>query len=310
MTPRDRQAPPRRDVNQAPRVQPDAEIIKRSFTPSPSVRADNGPAFKPRTNGGRPQTTNNFNGNKIPGGQMGPELRPRDYMVPRFDGRFTPQVTDQFQDKLRWGYHNRDPRWRDWHFGYPYYCYRPLPWQCGYSPYYWYWCVPGYLPWNRCYVLRPTIFIIIGSFVNWNYCGIGSSGGFYSSSYGNYSALDRSLSDLQDAFLYRDYRALDRLVPNGRVEIFIDGEYVYSLDGSDYYDITADLIYSAETTDFDVVDVRRLQGNRGYLATTRHEFIDTWGAAQETYLTFTLQPSGSGYYHITQAGTQRYRPNY
>ena len=276
--------------------------------PSQSVRSEQGPAFQPRNSGSRPQSANNFNGNK--NGQFGPEFRPTNTIIPRFsDGKFEARVSDKFQDKLRWGYYNRDPRWRDWHFGYPYYCYRPLPWQTGFSPYYWYWNVPGYLPWNRCYVLRPTIWVIITGFVNWNYCGIGSSHGFYNSSYGNYSALDRSLSDLKDAFIYRDYRALDRLVPNGRVEIFIDGEYVYSLDGSDYYDITADLIYSSETTDFEVVGVQKIQGNRGYVATARHEFVDAWGSRQETYLTFTLQPS-NGRYQITQAGTQRHRPNW
>ncbi|MDQ2985816.1 MAG: hypothetical protein M3R13_03730 [Armatimonadota bacterium] len=286
----------------------DPSAINRNFKPSPPVRADQGPAFSARTGN---RATTNFNGNNG-NGRLGPELRPGNTIIPHFTdgkgGSFSPRVSDKFQDKLRWGYYNRDSRWRDRHFGYGYYCYQPIAWQCGFSPYYWYWSVPGYLPWGRCYVLRPTIIIIIGGFINWNYCGIGSSGSFYNTSYNNYSPLDRSLSDLKDAFIYRDYRSLDRLVSNGgRVEIFIDGEYVYSLDSGDYYDITADLIYSVETTDFDVVDVRRLQGNRGYLATARHEFIDSWGERQETYLTFTLQP-GDGGYVITQAGTQRQRP--
>jgi len=287
-------------------------VIDRDFKPSPSVRLDTGPAFKARTGGNSAQTKNNYNGNNG-NGKIGPGLRPGNTIIPHFTdnkGNFAVRIGEgaQFQDRLRWGYYNRDPRWRDYHFGYGYYCYRPIPYQCGFSPYYWYWSVPGYLPWNRCHVLRPTIIIIIGSFINWNYCGIGSSGGFYSTSYYNYSALDRSLSDLKDAFLYRDYRLLDRLVPNdGRVEIFIDGEYVYSLDSSDYYDITSDLIYTTETTDFDIVDVRRIQGSRGYVATARHEFIDAWGDRQQTYLTFTLQPWNGGY-RIAQAGTQRNRP--
>jgi hypothetical protein len=283
-------------------------VIDRIFKPTPSVRSESGPAFQPRTGGTRQLSSNNFAGNNLKG-QFGPELRPTNTIVPRFgdDGRFNAQIGDRFQDKLRWGYYNRDPRWSDRHFGYSYYCYQPLPWRTAYSPYYWYWHVPGYLPWNRCHVGRPTIFVIITTFINWNYCGIGSSYGFYNSSYNNYSSLDRSLSDLQDAFLYRDYRALDRLIPNrGRVEIFIDDEYVYSLDSGDYYDITADLIYGSETTDFDIVGVRRIQGNRGYVATARHEFIDSWGERQSTYLTFTLQPSGGGYV-ITQAGTSRQR---
>jgi hypothetical protein len=289
--------------------QPARDVIERNFKPTPSVRSEQGPAFLPRSSGSRPQTSNNFAGNNNRGtGQFGPELRPTNTMAPNFGGgKFNPRVTDKFQDKLRWGYYNRDPRWSDRHFGYPYYCYRPLPWQTCYSPYYWYWNLPGYLPWNRCYFGRPTVFVIITTFINWNYCGIGSSQGFYNASYGNYSPLDRSLSDLKDAFIYRDYNSLDRLVQSrGRVEIFIDDEYVYSLDSSDYYDITADLIYSTETTDFDIVGVRRIQNNRGYVATARHEFIDSWGARQQAYLTFTLQPSDGGYV-ITQAGTSRHR---
>jgi hypothetical protein len=294
--------PPKRAGNGAP--------IGGGLTagPKPAMRAENGPAYQPRTGPNRAQGNNNGNGGN---GGLGSELRPGNTIIPHFldnKGKFSARLGDesQFQNKLRWGYYNRDPRWRDWHFGYGYYCYRPIPWQCSFSPYYWYWSVPGYLPWNRCHYGRPTIIIILAGFVNWNYCGYGSS--FYNTSYYNYSALDRSLSDLKDAFLYKDYRSLDRLVPSGgSIEIFIDGEYAYSIDASDYYDITADLIYSVETTDFDIVDVRRLQGNRGYVAVGRHEFIDSWGARQETYLSFTLQPN-NGRYQITQAGTQRNRP--
>src|SRR5205085_11292258 len=119
------------------------------------------------------------------------------------------------------------------------------------------------------------IIIPIGNTVSWNYCGRGYDGydGYgqgYNRGYGydnsNYSGLDRALSNLSDAFRYSDVKQLDRLLPSGgNVEVFIDGDYSYTLSSDDYYDITSDLILGVNTTNFQVVQVKRLRAG-GYIA--------------------------------------------
>ncbi|MCH8274186.1 MAG: hypothetical protein IH851_05290 [Armatimonadetes bacterium] len=210
---------------------------------------------------------------------------------------------------LRHGYHHYDPFWRDWHFGYHHYVFIPYSYGCVFSPYYWYWSVPGYIVLGRVWYYPPGPIILIGSGIHWTYCGRGQ---YYSTYYGNsrydnYSSLDRALSDLVDAFRYSDGAALGKFLPRGgSVELFIDGEYAYTMSTDDYYDITSDMIYSVYTTDFKIVDVRRASGGE-YAVVARHDFVDVSNDRQTVWLTFTLVRKG-GYYAITQAGTSTFRP--
>lgn len=219
---------------------------------------------------------------------------------------------EDYRVGLRSGYYHYDPLWCDWFFGYRFYCWEPV-FGSWFSPYYIYYSVPGYLSFGRGYYRGFTTIIVIGNPIAWNYCGRGYNYGYYNySNYGydrNYSQVDRALSDLQDAFKYSDAKLLDRLIPRyGDVEIFIDGDYAYSLNANDYYDITADLIYSVNTTSFQISEVKRISGG-GYVVLARHDYVDSWNSRQSNWLTFTLREE-RGSYVITQAGTSRLRPNF
>jgi hypothetical protein len=215
---------------------------------------------------------------------------------------------------LRHGYCRPGNFWADWFFGYAYYVFDPIPWQCVFSPYYYYYCVPGYLPYRRVWCTNYRVIYIIIDPIDWRYCGNGYGYGFYSSSYGsnyddsgNYSNLDKALSDLTDAFKYGDPTKLDRLVPRGGdVEVFIDGDYSYTVNSDEYYDITSDLIQGVHTTDFRITKVNALK-NGGYFVVARHDYLDAWDNPQTNWLTFTIEESAN-WYAITQAGTNRNQP--
>jgi hypothetical protein len=212
---------------------------------------------------------------------------------------------------LRHGYYSYDPFWKDCHFGYSYYIFYPTV-NCWFSPYYWYMNCPPYISYHRIFIYTPRVIIIIGDTVPWWYCGKYYAWSNYGYSYSyrdysRYSILDRALSNLVDAFKYSDVTLLDPLLPrNNRVDIFIDGSYSYSVNSDDYYDMTADLIHSVYTVDFNIIDVRRTRGNE-YKVIAKHDYLDPWNARQSTYLTFTLE-NQRGNLVIVEAGTSRFRP--
>ncbi|MGI8924358.1 MAG: hypothetical protein ACR2HJ_10040 [Fimbriimonadales bacterium] len=292
--------------------------------PGRKQRGEGGqPTFKSRTGGG--QRAGGQINNILPTdprgktffGQMGPKSIPglikpiKNPSGTFFFGQVGP--LNNYHHGLRFGYCHYYPWWSDWYFGYAYYIFNPIPWQCVFSPYYYYHCVPGYLPFRRVWCGNYTVLYIVGDPFGWNYCGRGYGYGFYNASYNsgynsaNTSALDRALSDLTDAFKYGDATLLDRLVPRGgSIEIFIDGEYSYTVNANEYYDITADLLEGVNTSDFQIVDVRRVRDG-GFYVTARHDYLDAWNTRQTNWLTFTLQEQAN-WYAITQAGTSRSRP--
>jgi len=208
---------------------------------------------------------------------------------------------------LRVGYVHYDPFWCDYHFGYNFYYFYPS-FGCYFSPYYWYWCVPPYIWHSRIIIVSPRIIVIINEPVKWVYCGYGAYydyyGYTYSRHYDGYSALDRALSDLVDAFKYSDVRALERLAPpGGRVDIFMEGKYAYTVSTDDYFDMTADLIQSVYTENFQIVRVRKARSGE-YRVIARHDYLDPWNERQTTWLNFTLDFQ-SGRYVIVEAGSNR-----
>lgn len=215
---------------------------------------------------------------------------------------------EDYRTGLRSGYYHYDRRWRDCHFGFRFYFFTPSPFRCVFSPYYYYWCVPGYIGIYRVYYHQPIIIILLPGYVDWYYCGLGYLyAPYYYSSYSyrppaRITILDRTLSDIVDAFKFTNPTLLSKYLPREeRVNIYLEGEYAYSMSTDDYYDITADLIYSVYTTDFRIVSVRRGEGNY-YRVVARHDFIDPSNRRQTVWMTFTLQEQ-RGNMIIVEAGT-------
>lgn len=269
--------------------------------------------FAPRTGGAPTQT--NFNIAPRGQGSSGlqtPSVLPTPAGAARDAVPFQITPSGYRKGDLRVGYHHYDRNWCDRYFGYRYYCYDPWVTRCYFSPYYWYIFLPGYIWCDRVIIISPRIIIWLGPDIFWNYCG---SYGYYYGSYGytynrgGYSDLDRALSDIVDAFRYEDANLLAPFLPsNGRIDIYIDGRYSYSVNSDDYYDMTADLIYSVNTTNFEIVQVRRARTGE-YRAVARHDFLDPNGRPQTVWMTFTLERERYGFV-IVEAGTSRLRPSF
>ncbi len=280
-------------------------------------RLETGPAFSPRnlpepinSNNNLSTRTRNISLNlpKIPTVAQLPGKREETSAGTRERGTLEHQVRrmEDYRTGLRVGYYHYDRRWCDWHFGFRYYFFVPVSYHCVFSPYYYYWCVPGYIGFHRVRVLRPIVIILLPGYVDWYYCGLGYLyAPYYSYPYrppSRIAPLDRTLSDIVDAFKYTDPTRLSKYLPRGEnVNIYLEGTYAYSMSTDDYYDITADLIYSVYTTDFRIVSVRRAEGNY-YRVVAQHDFIDPSNRRQTVWMTFTLQEQ-RGNMVIVEAGT-------
>ncbi|HWP30599.1 MAG TPA: hypothetical protein VNK96_02595 [Fimbriimonadales bacterium] len=309
--------------NQAPSYRQEApskpdSVIQGAY-PRKRNRTDTGPIYQPRTKGiaapSRVYDNPSRENQKTQSHNQTTLLtkRPPQLALPvlkELKGSDQFKIQDQGFYKgfyLRIGYVHYDPFWCDYHFGYNFYYFYPS-FGCYFSPYYWYWCVPPYIWYSRIIVVSPRIIVIINDPVRWVYCGYGAYhdyyGYTYSRHYDGYSALDRALSDLVDAFKYSDVRALERLAPpGGRVDIFMEGKYAYTVSTDDYFDMTADLIQSVYTENFQIVRVRKARSGE-YRVIARHDYLDPWNERQTTWLNFTLDFQ-NGRYVIVEAGSSR-----
>jgi hypothetical protein len=205
------------------------------------------------------------------------------------------------RDGYRYGYYHYRRDWRDDYFCYPYYSFDPFYYdRCVASPWYYYVSLPPYVNYSRVTIVNvfPTS--------NW-----------YGTPYrwrpvdqwdrnGRYEDLDYSIEDIVDAFQDGSRRAIERLVPTrGTVNIYTEGNYSYSLNADDFYDLYNDGIQNVNTVRYQIIDVQRNRdGNARVLA--RHEFIDPWGTRQTVWHTYYLERDRRDYV-IREFGTSYYR---
>lgn len=213
----------------------------------------------------------------------------------------------RYANRYRSGYVQYDSRWCDDFFYYPYYTFTPFSNQCVISPWYYYPQLPGYLAYNRIMIINTRPCVFIGNVYNW------SRPARYGDSYGygygyNRSDLDYALDDLVSAFERNDRRAVGRLVPyRGRVDIALEGQFAYSLDADDFYDMYLDLVMSTRTRSYDILDVRTYRDEVTVLA--RHDYIDPWGRSDRVYHYYRLRRDRN-IYTIMEFGTSQNRFSY
>lgn len=88
------------------------------------------------------------------------------------------------------------------------------------------------------------------------------------------------------------------------VEVYLRDEYSYSLDTSDYYDMTRDAMSVIKTYSFDFDKVNRVGFDR-HIAKGKHVYIDRYGALKTVFVSYTLERFGSDWY-ITAIGSSPY----
>ena len=117
--------------------------------------------------------------------------------------------------------------------------------------------------------------------------------------------LDYAMDDLQDGFEKKDFRALERLVPDGgQIAIMRDGRYDYSIDTRDFDDLLHDLSSNADTTRYRILESRVNRDTARISA--EHDYVDQWGNRQRVYHSIYLERE-RGNMVIREFGTSNYR---
>jgi len=169
------------------------------------------------------------------------------------------------------------------------------------SPWYGYASCPPYLNPNR-------VIIINAGWPSYNWSGSNYRWDRpdYNDRWNQRNDVDFAIRDIQDAFETRNSGALDRLVPqSGNVHLYFDGNYGYSLDSRDFYDLYEDGIDNVKTVRYDIIDVQ--YNGRGARVTAKHDFVDSWGNRGVAYHSYFLVLEGRDWV-IREFGTSNYRP--
>jgi hypothetical protein len=197
---------------------------------------------------------------------------------------------------IRFGYYHYDRRWCDDYFYYPYYSFDPWQGNCVYSPWYYYASLPPYLTFTRIICINNYAW---SPFVGVDYRWSRPSNDRWGS--GNYSSLDYAIDDLQIAFEENDRRSAERLIPrNGNIAILMDGQYSYSLNPDDFYDMFMDAVDNTRTRSYRIVDVKRTANVARVRA--EHDYEDPWGRITRVYHYIRLEYE-RGAYVIREFGT-------
>ena len=208
---------------------------------------------------------------------------------------------DLFHDGYRWGYYHYDRWWRDDFFLFGFYLFEPVGLYV-YSPWYYYPCLPPYMD-------ESHVTVVNGEPTDW-----GWTDGFSEykweeprSNSGDYTDLDYGLQDLCIAFENHGPDAIDRVCPkNGRVAIYLDGHYKYSLDSGAFFDTFKDGATGPRTTHYKILDVKT-NGHDVANVLAEDYYTDPWGKSAVVYHTYRMVQEGSNVV-IRSFGTDRTRP--
>lgn len=193
-------------------------------------------------------------------------------------------------DHWRSGYYQYSPYWNDGSFFFSAYTYTPYD-NCVVSPWYAYPTLPPYLSYDRVTVLG-------GTYCPWN------SGTYYNynpgynpESYGN-PDVNFAIDEISRAFNTGGDADLSRVIPqDGRVNIYNEGQYMYSVNGGDFYNMIQDNIHGVRTRGYVVTSVR-MEGADA-IVTARHDYYNPWNGVSEAYQMFRLRPTSDSGYIIT-----------
>lgn len=150
---------------------------------------------------------------------------------------------------------------------------------CIYSPFYYY----GYP-----YLYAPRVAVVEVPTYTYTTVPAYQYGSGYYMSPGAYTGLDAALSDIRTAWL--DGRAdlmLKHIDPNTQVAIYLDGEYSYSVPGSDYTKMVEDAIGHIRTVSLTFSSVER-RSDGAFMASGTQEFYDVNNELKKVNVSFTV----------------------
>ena len=114
--------------------------------------------------------------------------------------------------------------------------------------------------------------------------------------------LEEAIMDIKQAWKERDIQVLSKHIRrDSRIAVHLRGKYQYSLESSDYLDMTRDAFRTTKTVRFEL-DKPKLKEQGVYTVTGRHIFKDKEGEERTIHVSYVLQKM-DGEYVITQVGT-------
>ncbi len=177
-------------------------------------------------------------------------------------------------------------------FNYGYWGFDCWPY-CSYSPFYSY----G-LP----YVYSPRVEVVeVPTYTYVQVPAYDYNNGYYLSQ-GQYTGLDAALNDIKGAWVNgRADLMLAHIDSATQIAIYLDGNYSYSIPGSDYSSMVRDAISRVRTVSLDFSNVEQ-RSDGAYTATGTHQFYDVNGNLKTVSISFTLAQN-NGQWIIVAAGS-------
>jgi hypothetical protein len=114
--------------------------------------------------------------------------------------------------------------------------------------------------------------------------------------------LANAVDELREAMGHGNIDALVALTdPNIKIAVFLRGRYDYSLDSSDFVDLTRDALRNAETIAFDITRIHR-RSMGVYVVSGEHTYKNPDGNIRKVYVSYVLEGI-RGVWTLTQVGT-------
>lgn len=202
---------------------------------------------------------------------------------------------------------------------YNYYAYDYDPWNCYPSVYgYYYGLFPPYIHSRRVVVYYyPVVtytYVEIPLTVIYRDNEYHDHGNYYLANYG-YQSVGSALQDIERAWNRNDPELLFNHVRHGsKIDVFLSGDYAYTIDSQDYHDMTVDALAHIRTTRFEFYRVRQ-RADGEVVAYGKHTYYDydAYGESDDalarsnhstttTYISYTLE-RWDGEWYITEVGS-------
>lgn len=114
--------------------------------------------------------------------------------------------------------------------------------------------------------------------------------------------VDDVLAEIRHAWMNGDFTRLkSRIRGNGKVRIYLKGKYKYSVDASDFAQMTRDAMERIDTTSFTLDRVQR-RGDDRVFASGKHVYLDPDKQKHEVYVSYVLVKE-DGRWRIAEAGS-------
>jgi hypothetical protein len=123
------------------------------------------------------------------------------------------------------------------------------------------------------------------------------------------NSIDRTLADIRSSWLRGDPTALLNHVRSDiSIDVLLDGDYSYTVTGSDYRGMVSDAVRATKTSGF-VFDSVRRRGDDKIIAYGRHTAYSSDGDKKVVYVSYLLERRG-GEWIVTEVGSSAKRVGY